>query len=481
MALYTEPTTGIPTGTVTLLFTDIAGSSRLWETHGDAFISVWQTHDALMNNTIRRFGGFVVKTEGDAFMVAFSDAKAALYTAIYAQVALRRYPWPHDVETPRVRMGLHTGEPFIQNNDYFGPTVNRAAYICAKAIGEQIILSSETMEAIGSRADAKIAFDFLGEMPLKGETMPQRLFQAHHPGMKQEIDTASSSQSTLRTCMVGQARGLEQFASVLAMGEKPVLSVVGRHGMGRVRVRTEGSDFKADWFPDGVWYARLKGAKNVHEAAMEIAFALGFPFASSESVLTELRGWLAEQRVLLILDDACEVSIVDRLVREMLSGAETLKCIATSSRSMSVKEKPLTTEEVSLPEPEPIYVRPRGLMPEVDLPPVAAAKIPNPTEAMNLRVSEASRLQAERLLNALNEPYIQPLPANNPVQQLMEPLRPLVNSTIGSERFRSLMKEKTQRALVTGEEVARTLLSGIGQIVQGNNEAPTERSDPKRA
>ncbi len=174
--------------------------------------------------------------------------------------------------------------------------------------------------------------------------------------------------------------------------------------------------------------------------------------------------------------------MVDRFVREMLSGAETLKCLATSSRSMSVKEKPVTIEEVSFPNPEPIYVRPRGLMPEMDMPPIAAATTATmpAREAMNLRVSDASRLQAERLLNALNEPFVQPLPASNPVQQLMEPLRPLMNSTLGSERFRTLMKEKTQRALATGEGVARNLLSGIGQIVQGNTETPPENPDPKR-
>src|SRR5262249_8821082 len=112
----------MPTGVVTMLFTDIEGSSRLWEQHGDAFIPVWQTHDAVLRDAFARFGGYEVKSEGDSFMVAFSDAKDALHCAIFAQAALDRYPWPTDIGAPRVRIGLHTGEPFIHENDYFGPT-----------------------------------------------------------------------------------------------------------------------------------------------------------------------------------------------------------------------------------------------------------------------------------------------------------------------------------------------------------------------
>lgn len=249
MSVFTEIRNQVPTGVVTLLFTDISGSSRLWETHGDAFISVWQTHDALMHHTIRRFGGYVVKTEGDAFMVAFSDAKAALYCAIFAQVALMHYPWPQDVGIPRVRMGLHTGSPFIQNNDYFGPTVNRAAYICAKAVGGQIIISSEAQESIADRADAKIRFDFLGEIPLKGESMPQRVFQVTHPGMKEVERANATGSASVRTCMVGHSRGLEMIASFLSMGDKPILSVMGSTGVGRAKVRMENGDFKPEWFP----------------------------------------------------------------------------------------------------------------------------------------------------------------------------------------------------------------------------------------
>ncbi|MCX6379292.1 MAG: adenylate/guanylate cyclase domain-containing protein, partial [Armatimonadetes bacterium] len=161
----------LPTGIVTLLFTDIYGSSRLWEQHGDAFIPVWQTHDAIMRNSIDRFGGYEVKSEGDAFMVAFSDSKAALYCSIFAQAALTSYPWPRDVGGPLVRMGLHTGEPFVQNNDYFGPTVNRAAYISAAAHGGQILVSEETCQALAGRADSKIEFTDLGEMRLKDQGM----------------------------------------------------------------------------------------------------------------------------------------------------------------------------------------------------------------------------------------------------------------------------------------------------------------------
>lgn len=483
MPVLTETQTPIPTGVVTLLFTDIAGSSRLWETHGDAFISVWQTHDALMHHTIRRFGGYVVKTEGDAFMVAFSDPKAALYCAIFAQIALMHYPWPQDVGIPRVRMGLHTGSPFIQNNDYFGPTVNRAAYICAKAVGGQIIISSETHEAIATRVDKKIHIEYLGEVPLKGQSMLHGLYTVVHPNMQELARPKVEGTSSVRTCMVGNSRGLENIASFLSMGDRPILSVMGSTGVGRAKVRMETEEFKPEWFPEGVWYARLNSSKNLNEAAMEVAFALNLPFASTESVLTELRAWLSDQRALLILDDARPDPIVDRLVRELLSGAEALKCIATSSRSMKMQERaePVVSKFPNMADVPPVTVQPEPPLPREYPTPqyVSPFATKLPTEAMNLKLSEQNRAHAERLLKNLEEPIITPVPTANPMQMWIDPLRPLVNSTIASEQFRKRVKDQTQRVLSTSGEVAKTLLSGIGQIVQSATETRAERPDAK--
>src|SRR5262245_45845480 len=101
-------TQSLPTGVVTFLFTDIAGSSQLWEQFGDRFIPVWQAHDAVLRDAFSRFGGVEVKSEGDSFMVVFAEASDALECALFAQSSLARYPWPADIGPPRVRIGMHT-------------------------------------------------------------------------------------------------------------------------------------------------------------------------------------------------------------------------------------------------------------------------------------------------------------------------------------------------------------------------------------
>ncbi len=488
MVATAPPKKNIPTGVVTLLFTDIAESSRLWELHGDAFIPVWQTHDAIMRNAIDRFGGYEVKSEGDAFMVAFSDSKAALYCAIFAQAALASYPWPTDVGGTRVRMGLHTGEPFVQSNDYFGPTVNRAAYISAAAQGGQILVSEETYQAIGSRADTKIEFQCLGKMHLKDQGMPHRLYHVFHPNMKpQEALEPSTSEAPANTSpvrrvsFVGSVKGLEHIAALLAMGEEPLLTVVGEGGMGKTRLSLESSALQESWFPDGVWYVRLSQVWDVFSVAIDIAAILHIPLSIDGSPLTEVRNWISDRQCLLILDDTHATPEVSRLIRELLSGAEHLRCIATSGKSLKIEE----AEELPFvglfdPEPNPI-LRPLST---VSVPPTQVRPLPPslptlPTEMpptqpsigrfsperlseqMNRRLGEPQRLAAESLLKTLEsvpakiEQAVQALHPSgsfHPLPEQADRVTPIPNSN--GERFRRLIKKGAQKVVQAVEDAA---------------------------
>jgi len=488
MTTYAPLKMRLPTGIVTLLFTDIYGSSRLWEQHGDAFIPVWQTHDAIMRNSIDRFGGYEVKSEGDAFMVAFSDSKAALYCSIFAQAALTSYPWPRDVGGPLVRMGLHTGEPFVQNNDYFGPTVNRAAYISAAAHGGQILVSEETCQALAGRADSKIEFTDLGEMRLKDQGMPHRLYQVFHPNMKHRdfpppltLETPLNNLPVQRTSFVGRAKELEHIASFLAMGEKPVLSITGPGGVGKTRLSLQAAAYKAEWFPEGVWYVKLKGAKDIESAAVEIASALGISLPANCSPLTEVRDWLADRRCLLILDDANAVPQVSRLIRELLSGAEHLRCIATSSESLEIEEArelPLaglsTTEHT--PSIRALKTHPVAPALAPPLPPAFASSFDIPlensdagrlylerfSERMNRRLGEPQRLAAETLLKTMEG-----IPSR--IEQAVQTLNPsgsfqpqtstgeatkTAPASSGGERFRKLLRKGAQKVVQAVEDAA---------------------------
>src|SRR5205085_6859634 len=130
-----------PRGKVTFLFTDIVGSTKMWERLGDSFLPILQAHNAILTDAVARFGGYIVKTEGDCYKIAFADPVAAAKCAVVAQAALHRYPWPADAGQLSVRMAVHSGDPFMQGGDYFGPPVNRTARMLSAAHGGQVLIS----------------------------------------------------------------------------------------------------------------------------------------------------------------------------------------------------------------------------------------------------------------------------------------------------------------------------------------------------
>src|SRR6516164_6119342 len=134
----------LPTGTLTFLFTDIEGSTRLWERTGEAMRRALVRHDEILKRVIERNGGSVFKTVGDSFFAVFEHPKRALNAAIEGQYALANEPWPKAVGEVRVRFGLHTGSAVLRRRDYFGPTINRVARLTAAAHGGQILLSAAT-------------------------------------------------------------------------------------------------------------------------------------------------------------------------------------------------------------------------------------------------------------------------------------------------------------------------------------------------
>src|SRR5262245_20224272 len=143
----------LPTGTVTFLFTDLEGSTRLWEQHPDAMRAALARHDALMTEAIEGHAGHVIKTTGDGFFAAFATASEGVEAAIDAQLALAGEPWPETGEL-RVRMGVHTGPAELRDGDYHGPTLNRAARLMSVGHGGQILLSLVTNELVrGSGVD----------------------------------------------------------------------------------------------------------------------------------------------------------------------------------------------------------------------------------------------------------------------------------------------------------------------------------------
>ena len=180
--METPPTTpnAMPSGTVSLLFTDIDGSTRLLEQLGDAYATLLSDHHRLVSEAIAAHGGRHVDAAGDGLFISFPTARAALLACIDAQRAIASHEWPQGADV-RVRMGLHTGEPLSAVAGYVGIDVHRAARICAAGHGGQILLSEAAHSLIGTAVPDEVSFRDLGEHRLKDLATPIRLYQVIGP------------------------------------------------------------------------------------------------------------------------------------------------------------------------------------------------------------------------------------------------------------------------------------------------------------
>src|SRR5947209_1941577 len=175
-----------PSGTITFLFTDIEGSTRLWEQHPDGMRDSLARHDALLRQAIEAYGGYVFKTVGDAFCAAFPTAVDALGAALAAQRALQVEPW-NEIGPLRIRVGLHTGMAQERDGDYFGPALNRVARLQAAGHGLQTLLSQSTYELVRDHLPLGVSLQDLGEHRLEDLVRPERVFQVLSPDLPSDF------------------------------------------------------------------------------------------------------------------------------------------------------------------------------------------------------------------------------------------------------------------------------------------------------
>ncbi|TML44280.1 MAG: adenylate/guanylate cyclase domain-containing protein [Actinobacteria bacterium] len=274
----------LPTGTVTFLFTDIEGSTRLLHELGDGYADALAEHRRLLREAFACHGGVEVDTQGDAFFVAFARATDALSAADGARRALEPGPI-------RVRMGLHTGEPQLTDEGYVGLDVHRAARISAAGHGGQVLLSGTTHDLLGTRAD----LHDLGTHRLKDLTAPERLYQL---GSDDFPPLRSLNQTNLPlqpSPLVGRKRELDEVLELLH-GSR-LLTLTGPGGGGKTRLAVQAAAEVTEEFPDGVWFVSLAALRDPELVAPTIASAVDGG--------DELIEALGDRRLLLVLDN-CE-------------------------------------------------------------------------------------------------------------------------------------------------------------------------------
>ncbi|TMH48487.1 MAG: tetratricopeptide repeat protein [Betaproteobacteria bacterium] len=240
----------LPTGTVTLLFTDIEGSTRLWEAHAEAMRAALARHDALLRHCIDDHKGHVFKTGGDAFCAAFHTAADALAAALEAQRALHREPWPEAAKL-RVRMALHSGAVDMRDGDYFGAPLNRVARLLAAGHGGQTLLSESTHDLCRDHLPPLASVKALGAHGLKDLGRPEAVFQLCHPDLPQSFpplksqaaprDQETPSIAVLPFINMSRDEDNEYFADGLS---EELLNVLTKIRGLRVASRTSAFSFK---------------------------------------------------------------------------------------------------------------------------------------------------------------------------------------------------------------------------------------------
>ena len=254
--------TELPSGTVTILFTDLESSTRLWEQHSDSMPDALARHDAIMRATIDAHGGHVVKTTGDGVHAVFARASDALSAANAAQRALETEAWAI-AGGLRVRMGIHTTEAALRDGEYFGSGVNRAARLMAIAHGGQIVCSQTTADLVRDQLEDGLTLVDLGEHRLRDLSRAERVFQLTGAGLTTEfpplhsLDAYPTNLPAQLSTFIGRESEVEVVAD--ALREARLVTLTGVGGVGKTRLALQAAGEMVQEFPGGAWVVELGG------------------------------------------------------------------------------------------------------------------------------------------------------------------------------------------------------------------------------
>lgn len=329
----------LPDGTLTLLFTDIQGSTLLLDRLGLHYREVLSRQREIMRRAIADHGGREMGTEGDSFFVVFRTAPDAVAAAVQAQEQLVSTVWPEQVDV-RVRMGMHTGSPSLHEDGYVGMDVHLAARVASTATGGQVLLSDAT-RALLAGPDAVELRD-LGLHRLKDVADPVRLHEVVLPGVPERRPSVRSLGSladlpTVHGDLVGRDDEVEQVLQLLSPGR--VVTIVGPGGVGKSRLAIEVAR-RREGLPDGVYFVPLAGASTEEEVWGSLAAAAGLTGAGGAS-REQVLGGLADRRLLLVLDNLEHLPGAGEAVRAIVRSATRAEVLVTSRSPLRLEAEQL--------------------------------------------------------------------------------------------------------------------------------------------
>lgn len=348
-------------GTITFLFTDIEGSTKLWEEHPDAMRQAVMRHDELAQEIVRRHNGRILKSklEGDSIFAIFPVATDAIAAAVDIQRAITTEPWPEDIAI-RVRMALHTGDAQLRDEDYYGPSVNRCARLRAIAHGGQIVISLATEELARDSLPPGVSLDDMGMHRLRDLTRPEQVFQVIADGLRvdfpplKSLDVLPNNLPQQVTSFIGREKEIAEVKALLTTTR--LLTLTGSGGAGKTRLSLQVAADLLDRYEDGVWFVELAPLSDpalVHQA---IASALGVREEAGRPISQTLTEYLKAKEVLLVIDN-CEhlLQAVAQACEHLLRTCPHVRFLTSSREGLNIMgETTYRVPSLSMPDPKKV-------------------------------------------------------------------------------------------------------------------------------
>jgi predicted ATPase/class 3 adenylate cyclase len=324
----------------TFLFTDIEGSSRLWEREPERMHAALARHDAIVRSAVQSHGGSIVKMTGDGVNAAFADPLDAIGATLALQRALAD-PATTGGLALQVRCGMHVGVTEQRDHDYYGTAVNRAARIMGAAHGGQILVSQAVVDLVRDRLPPEVKLRDLGSLRLRDLASPEHVHQVVHPGLRQDFPALRSLAATPNnlpqqlTSFVGRERELAQIRGML--GRSRLLTLHGAGGIGKTRLSLQLAAEVLDDYPDGAWFVELAPLTDERLVAQAVAAVVGVKEEAGRPVTDALVTHVSRLNLLLVLDN-CEhlVNACAVLAERLLRAAPGVRILASSREPLGI-------------------------------------------------------------------------------------------------------------------------------------------------
>lgn len=346
--------TELPTGTVTFLFTDIEGSTRLAQELGDGWPPLLERHRHIARAGWAEQNGVEIGTEGDSFFVVFGSAPQAVASAVAVQRGLTAEAWPASAAI-RVRMGLHSGEGLISGGSYVGLDVHRAARISSAGSGGQVLLSATTHALVEGSLPPGVFLREMGEHRLKDLSRPERIWELAIDGLPSDfpplhtLNAVPNNLPTQLTSFLGRQQEIAEASKLLLDGR--LLTLTGPGGTGKTRLSLQIAADASDRFPDGIYFVPLGTISQSDLVLPTIAQALGLVDPGTHA-LDRLADHIGDKCILLVLDNFEQVNDAAPQIVELLVRARQISILVTSRSPLRVSgEREYPVPPLGVPDP----------------------------------------------------------------------------------------------------------------------------------